>query len=76
MKYYTAAAQVGHADANYNLGIMYHQDDGIAKDVKLALKYYTAAAQAGDADANYNLGIMYHQGDGVAKDVTLLHSRI
>jgi len=61
-------AEQGHADTQYNLGIMYKEGQGVAQDYKEAVKWYRKAAEQGDADAQYNLGVMYDNGQGVAQD--------
>jgi hypothetical protein len=61
-------AQKGHAWAQYNLGVMHDQGEGVAPDDKEAVKWYRAAAAQGNAWAQFNLGNMYNQGHGVAQD--------
>lgn len=65
---YLAKAQEGDLDAQYNLGIIYYNGQGVPKDYKEALNWFLQASQQGDADAQYNLGIMYGRGEGVAKN--------
>ena len=45
--------------AQYNLGVMYDNGDGVPQDYKEAVKWYRLAAEQGDASAQYNLGLMY-----------------
>lgn len=61
-------AEQGHAAAQYNLGVMYANGQGVPQDDKEAVKWYTRAAEQGYADAQYNLGVMYGRGDGVPED--------
>jgi clan AA aspartic protease (TIGR02281 family) len=61
-------AQQGYAPAQNNLGIMYEQGRGIARDDTEAVRLYRQAAQQGDAAAQNNLGYMYANGRGVARD--------
>jgi uncharacterized protein len=61
-------AEQGHAKAQYNLGQMYRQGEGVLQDDKTAVKWYTLAAEQGVADAQYNLGVMYDNGLGVPQD--------
>ena len=58
VKWYTLAAEQGHASAQYNLGVMYRKGQGVPQDDKTAVKWYTLAAEQGDAAAQYNLGLM------------------
>ena len=61
-------AEDGDAYAQYNVGVMYAQGAGTARDETEAVRWYTAAAQQGDPDAATNLGLMYEQGRGVEQD--------
>ena len=62
------AAEQGKSSAQFNLGFMYENGKGVAKNYKIALKWYRLAAEQGDADALTNLGNMYHNGYGVPQD--------
>ncbi len=63
-----AKAQKGNAEAMFQLGAMYHDGDGVGKDLGKAVEWFTKAAQAGVNRAQFNLGTMYMQGDGVPRD--------
>ena len=60
-------ADKGDANAQYNLGLMYDNGQGVAQDFKEAVRLYRLAAAQGDADAQYSLGVMYDTGKGVAR---------
>ena len=62
-----AAAQ-GNAAAQYNLGVMYANGEGVPKDDAQAVQWYRKAAEQGDAKAQYNLGVMYANGLGVRQN--------
>jgi len=64
------AAQ-GNANAQYYLGVMYQNGNGVTKDDKLAVFWYQKAADQGVASAQANLGFMYQNGNGIAKDYKL-----
>lgn len=51
-------------NAQYNLGVLYHQGLGRARDLSLALYWYREAAKLGHAEAQYNLGIAHIEGIG------------
>ena len=68
LKEWQPLADQGHAVAQFNLGIMYHIGEGVAKDEAQAVQWYRKAADQGHAKAQYNLGLMYYNGEGVAKD--------
>jgi uncharacterized protein len=59
------AANAGHAESAYNLGVFAYQDE----DYNLALKYFQMAANARYIDAYYNLGIMYENGEGCSQSL-------
>ena len=65
---YRAAADKGEAWAQYNLGIMYANGEGVPEDDATAVKWYTKAAEHGFAQAQYNLGVMYEDGHGVPEN--------
>ena len=52
-QFYTIAAEAGYPRANFTLGCMYQDGDGVTKDLKKALQFYTIAAE----------------GNGVAKEL-------
>lgn len=61
------AAQQGDPDAQYRLGYLYEDGDGVAENSAEAVKWYREAAAQGNADAQFRLGLMYEDGNGVAK---------
>jgi len=65
---YRQAANMGDAEAQYQLGTCYDLGNGVAQDYKQAVHWYTKAANQGYATAQYNLGLCYDEGYGVAQD--------
>ncbi len=61
-------AEQGDAKAQYNLGLMYDNGQGVSQDYAKALQWYRKAADQGYADAQFNLGFMYDNGQGVPQD--------
>ena len=61
-------AERGDMFAQFNLGFMYHQGQGVLQDYAEAARWYRLAAEQGNASSQYNLGIMYRQGQGVPQD--------
>ncbi len=59
-KWYRKAAEQGDADAQFRLGVMYHEGEGVSQDYTEAAKWSRKAAEQGDASAQINLGVMYH----------------
>jgi hypothetical protein len=67
-KEWNQLAAQGNANAQYNLGVMYANGNGVPKDYKQVVHWYHKAAGQGDAGAQYNLGVMYEYGIGVLQD--------
>ena len=61
------AAQV-NAAAQFLLGLMYANGEGVPKDDAEAVRWYRLAAEQGLAAAQFGLGLMYANGKGVPKD--------
>jgi TPR repeat protein len=58
-------ADQGDADAQYNLGVMYNNGDGVHQDYAEAMKWHRKAADQGNGNAQFNLGFMYDRGRGM-----------
>ena len=56
---WTPLAEEGYASAQYNLGIMYDNGNGVLENDKTAVKWFTLAADQGDILAQKQLGDMY-----------------
>lgn len=67
-KAFLAAAKEGHADSQFNVGVMYEQGIGVAKDDQQAVVWYGKAAAQGSSAAQYNLGVLYENGRGTPVD--------
>ena len=65
---YWRLAKQGVAIAQFNLGWMYANGQGVEKDSKEAVLWYSEAAKQGHAGGQCNLGYMYSNGRGVEKD--------
>ena len=68
MKWFAEAAYNGSANAQYNLGVLYHQGLGVSKDTAKAIEMYRVAASNNHPEALYNLAIAYVEGVGVEYD--------
>ncbi len=66
-------AEQGDVTAQYNLGFMYGNGQGVLQDYAEALKWYRKATEQGHARAQYNLGFMYENGQGVPQDYVRAH---
>ena len=65
-KWYRKAADQGYAPAQFNLGVMYDNGEGVAQDYTEAAKWYRKAADQGDYRAQFNLGLKCDHGQGVS----------
>jgi TPR repeat protein len=65
---WTPLAEAGDARAQYNLGVMYDNGQGVLQDYAEAVRLYRLAADQGNARAQTNLGVMYGNGQGVLQD--------
>jgi TPR repeat protein len=70
LKEFLPLADRGNVIAQYNLGNMYSDGQGVPKDDAEAARWYRLAADQGYANAQYNLGVMYVNGTGLLKDDT------
>src|SRR5437016_5222073 len=68
LKAFTAAAGQGDACSQFQLGVMYHEGQGVPRDYKEALRWLHLAASQGNARAQANLGVMYVGAEGVPQD--------
>ncbi len=61
-------AELGDAEAQYNLGVLYDEGACLKQDLGIAAEWYHKAAEQGFVDAQANLGMMYYHGQGVDRD--------
>ena len=62
------AAEQGHAEAQFNLGLMYVRGEGVPQNFAEAVTWFRRAAKQGHAEAQFYLGLMYVRGEGVPED--------
>jgi uncharacterized protein len=67
-KLFLPLAEQGDADAQFNLGVMYDEGEGVPQDDKEAVKWWRLSAEQGDASSQFMLGLMYEEGLGVPQD--------
>ena len=58
-------AQQGNPQAQYDLGVMYANGQGVPQDFKEAVKWYKLSAEQENAQAQHILGFMHAYGQGV-----------
>jgi hypothetical protein len=61
-------ADQGDADAQWQLGVLYHDGDGVPKDDTQAMQWFQRAAEQGYVRAQSTLGAYYWAGRGVPQD--------
>lgn len=61
-------ADVGYDKAQFMLGAMYGNGQGVKKDLEASRMWFKKAADQGHAAAQANLGLIYTNGRGVEKD--------
>jgi len=65
---WSAEAEKGNADAQYNLGQMYRLGQGVAEDMAKAFAWFLRAAEQGLVPAQLNVGVMFGRAIGVPRD--------
>ena len=68
MRDWRPLANKGFAGAQFGLGVMYANGDGVPPDYGAALSWFRKAADKGYPPAQFELGRLYVNGHGVAKD--------
>lgn len=68
LKEWKPAAEQGNLDAQYSLGMLYENGQGVAKDYKQAFFWYKKVADHGNPNAQSKIGAMYAEGKGVERD--------
>ena len=61
-------AERGDHASQHNLGVVYRDGQGVARDHAEAAKWFRLAAGQGNADSQTSLGIMYYDGLGVPRN--------
>lgn len=62
------SAEEGDANAQFGLGVLYLNGDGVRQDYVKAREWFEQAAAQGNAYAQVSLGGLYHKGQGVRQD--------
>ena|SRR5689334_11268043 len=68
MKEWRPIAESGDAAAQFNLGLMYYDGQGVPQDYSQASNWFLRSAEQGYEKAQLNLGAMYGIGKGVKRD--------
>lgn len=68
LKEWRPLAEQGNANAQFFLGELYRQGEGVGRDVATAVEWYRKAAEQGHVEAQLRLAEMYNTGRGVPRD--------
>ena len=66
-------AEQGEARAQFYLGMLYENGDGVPEDYEKAREWYEKSAAQGDANAQFYLGLMSAFGRGASLDLVQAH---
>lgn len=64
------AAESGDADAQFLVGVIFDEGQGVPPSRTEAAKWYRRAAEQGHAPAQTNLGVLCYRGEGVPQSFT------
>ena len=67
-RWYRLAAEQGHVEAQYSLGLVYATGRGVEQDYAEAARWYRLAAEQGHPSSQFLLADLYEQGGGVERD--------
>ena len=65
---FSAAAERGHAAAQYYLGLMYAEGRGVPEELEVAVHWFEQAARQNLVEGQFYLCLSYALGRGVARD--------
>ena len=68
IEFLMTAAEQGNANAQFNLGAMFAEGNGVSQDYEIAVGWFTKAANNGDAIAQYTLGNLHTTGEYISTD--------
>ena len=66
-------AEQGDANAQFNLGVLYYNGEGVSQDYVQARQWFEKAAAQGYVYAQNSLGVLYYKGQGVLQDYVQAH---
>jgi hypothetical protein len=65
LRFWRPLANRGNASAQFDLGMMFQNGYGVARNYVTAAMWYRLAADQGNAEAQYNLAVLYLYGHGL-----------
>jgi TPR repeat protein len=66
-------AEQGDASAQYNLGVMYANGEGVPQNASTSAEWYRKAAEQGHADAQFKLSASYYLDEGVSHNPVMAY---
>lgn len=69
-KYFERACGLNNGGGCKNLGVLYHNGEGVEKDLIKAAYFYSKACELKESFGCGALGGLYYSGDGVEKNLT------
>jgi TPR repeat protein len=75
-RWYRQAAEQSHPLAQFNLGMMHAEGQGVPQDPAEAAVWFHKAARQGDAGAQFNLGLGFQRASLDRQRLDVLESRI
>jgi TPR repeat protein len=69
--WYLKAANRGHAQAQYRLGVFYIEGMGVPRNYSTGVEWLRKSANQGNVFAQYGMGYAYGNGEGVPKDTAI-----
>jgi hypothetical protein len=69
LKELLAVAEAGDAEAQYKLGVIYENGQGVEDNCMAAARWYKLSAEQGYAKAQFNLALLYKSGLGVTQNL-------
>jgi TPR repeat protein len=73
VRLFRSLAELGYPAAQFQLGFLYRQGDGVPQDYAEAAKWLQLAAGQGHVWAQSNLAFMYREGEGMPQDFVKAH---
>lgn len=68
-EWYQKSADQGYEFAQYCLGLLYQDGEGVPQNYEKAAELFQMAADQGDKYSQYRLGLCYRDGEGVPKNL-------
>lgn len=74
VEHFRFAAEGGNHTAQFNMGVMLSNGDGIEQNLEQAARWYWASADQGNTGAMVQLALLLKDGNGIPKDINAARS--